>query len=223
MRRSSAGRPCVRATSPRRRLLVLRRLKARTRQARSPQRRRETRVVSGQPYGEAARRPAFSREHCGDGLERSGDIAIREERRTLRKKRRVIWAAKRAEHPAAREKLADSRGLLGLEVRVRGADDERPLPLRERAIARESEPGSHLAPQRCLERSSRVRELLDWRGARWREIHDARLTLEPGQGRTDVGDRRSGDLHREIARGAIVKPSARDRPGETRAESARPP
>src|SRR5438876_11952334 len=183
MRRSSTGQPCVRATSPRRRLLELRRLKARTRQARSPRRRRGRRAVSRQPYREAARWPAFSRKHRGDGLERSGDIAIREERRTLRNERRVIRAAKGAEDPAAREKLADSRGLLGLEVCVRGADDERPLPLRERAIARESEPGSHLAPQRGLERSGRVGELLDWRGPRWREMHDARLPFEPGQGR----------------------------------------
>src|SRR5207247_4358362 len=132
------------------------------------------------------------------------------QRRTRRNERRVIRAAKGAEHPAAREQLADPRGLLGLEVRVGGADDERPLPLRERAISRESEPGSNLAPQRGLERSSRVRELLDWRGAHWREIHDARLTFEPGQRRTDMRDRRRGDLHREIARGAIVKLSVGD-------------
>src|SRR5439155_20791682 len=105
----------------------------------------------------------------------------------------------------------------------RGAEAERPLPLRERAIARESEPGSDLAPQRGLERSRRVGELLDWRGPRWREIHDARLTFEPGQGRTDVGDRRRGDLHREIARGAIVKLGVGDRACETRAERRRPP
>src|SRR5207249_1152123 len=121
----------------------------------------------------------------------------------------------------ARERFLHARRLLRLEPGVRRADDQRSRAAGQVAVAREHNAVSEMAAERGLERRRRCRELLD-RGSLARlEVEDPQSAVEPRARRTDLRDRRLGDLEREVPPRLIVEVGIERRSAEPLAEPGR--